>query len=217
MRDNNHLYDALMEKSKYWDFLGNNEAKNNAFDIILYASKDYLENIHPDFDYEMAILREALEKKSMSVKAALDSLSKHTYFILKSRPYWDDEIYLNRGEYTEETLREKLMPVVLRGAKRSNVRQNRRWDRYLKIPRFRWRQRSGRPLVFTPSLLMFCNSVCIAYLHSGKQLPKSVYEAGMHKHADLLNLLSDCLDVIEPQLEIDETSLLKSWVKNIRN
>ena len=112
MRDNNHLYDALMEKSKYWDFLGNNEAKNNAFDIILYASEDYLENIHPDFDYEMAILREALEKKSMSVKAALDSLSKHTYFILKSRPYWDDEIYLNRGEYTEETLREKLMPIL---------------------------------------------------------------------------------------------------------
>ena len=217
MRQNKELYEVLREKSEFWDFFANSKDKNNAIELLCYASEDYLGKVHPDFDSEMALLRKSMEKKSMSIKSALSSLSHHTHLILQSWPFWDEELYQNRDKYSEQKLKEKLSPVIIRGAKRSNIRQNRRWDRYFKIQYFKWKQRNGRPLLFKPSLLMFCNSVCIAYRHSGKLLPKSVYEAGMHKHADLLNLLSDCLDVIEPQLEIDETSLLKSWVKNIRN
>jgi len=213
MDEKKHLYQALKAKSEDWDFFSSNKEKEDALEVICFAAEDYLDGYHPDFEKEIASLNSAMETKSLSIHSALDLLSKHALNILRSWPQWDEKTYQNRKNFSDQILRQKLSSVLLRGAKRSNLRQNKKWNRFRKIITFRWSRNGGRPLYHNPALLWFCNSICVAYLNSGGPMPATIYEVEKHEHADLLNLLSDCLKIIAPDTEINEVNLLRSLIK----
>lgn len=204
---------SLHKLAETWDYYCCPSSKRAALQIISDAIIQFNEDGYHDFDSEMADLYAALDNGNRSISEALHRLSPYTLEILRRRPDWDEDVLLYCHRLSNDELRARLTGLFSLSAYRYVPHINKRWYKR-RIGRTRiFRRFGGAPPSYKASLIIFCNSICMAHVAAGRHVPKEAHQIIKKENFDLLNLIADCFEVLLPDWEIEPEKILAATLR----
>jgi hypothetical protein len=204
---------SLNKLAERWDYYSCPASKRAALRIISDAIIQFNEDGYHDFDSEIADLYAALDDGNRLISEALNRLSPYTLGILRGRPDWDEDVLLYSHRLSNDELRTRLTGFFTLSACRYMPHIDKRWYKR-RIRRTRiFRRSGGSPSAYKASLIIFCNSICMAHVAAGRHVPHSAHEIIKKENFDLLNLIADCFEVLLPNWEIEPEKILAATLR----
>ena len=203
----------LESKAAQWDFYENEAYRGTAVAIISDALAEFFESGYHDFDSEIAQLYKTIDSTSSVASEQLRNLSPYTLDILRSRPDWEEAWVCHPENYPDTELKAKLHKFFSLSARRYRPHKDKRWLK-LRLNRKRvFNRRVGAQAQYKLSLIIFCNSVCIAHLCAGGAVPQRVQQVLQKEYYDLLNIISDAVEALQLGIVIEPEKILASTIR----
>ena len=203
----------LKTKAANWEFYTDEASKRTALAIISEAIVQFFKDGYHDFDSEIAELFKAIDSNSGSISEQLKRLSPYALEILRSRPDWDDEWLSCPEKYSNMELKAKLSNFFSLSARRHSPHKDKKWTRRRIKRKKVFKRNVGAQGQYKLSLIIFCNSVCIAHLCAGGLVPKRVQQIIKTEYYDLLNLIDDAFESLQLDIEIEPEKILAATIR----
>ena len=206
-------FQILESKSARWDFYKNEAYRQTAVAIISDALAEFYKSGYHDFDSEIAQLYKTIDSSSGVASEQLRNLTPYTLDILRLRPDWEEAWLSHPEKYSDAKLKAELHKFFSLSARRYRPHKDKRWFK-LRLSRKRVSKRSvGAQAQYKLSLIIFCNSVCIAHLCAGGLVPQRVQQIIKTEYYDLLNLIDDAFESLQLDIEIEPEKILAATIR----
>ena len=203
----------LETKAASWEFYTDEKSRQTALAIISEAITQFFKDGYHDFDSEIAELCKSIDSVTGSIAEQLKRLSPYTLEILRSRPDWDEAWLSYPEKYSNMELKAKLSNFFSLSARRYSPHKDKKWTKR-RIKRKRvFKRNVGAQGQYRLSLIIFCNSVCIAHSYAGGRVPQRVQQIIKTEYYDLLNLIDDAFESLQLDIEIEPEKILASTIR----